>query len=392
MRSLQVATPGALIDLAGNDYLGLRTHPAVIEGAVAAARAHGGGAGASRLVSGTLAIHADLESALARLVGAPAALVCSTGYAANLAAVTALTDADTLIVSDAHAHASLIDGARLSKGTVRVAPHNDVGAVEEALRRRSQGRAVVLAESIYSVLGDAAPVADLVRVTAAHDAVLILDEAHALGVTGPGGGGLLAAARERHTAPGASAANGTAAAAGAGAGRAPGRHTGVDLDPWPAHVVVTGTLSKALGSQGGVVLGHGAVREHLVNTARAFIYDTGLAPAAAGAALAALELASADPALRDRLRANAVAIAGALGIETPAGAVMSVPMPGPDEALAAVARAAEAGVRIGCFRPPSTPDGISRLRLTARADLASEALEQALAVLASARAGQAVGS
>jgi len=151
-------------------------------------------------------------------------------------------------------------------------------------------------------------------------------------------------------------------------------------------------LSKALGSQGGVVLGHGAVREHLVNTARAFIYDTGLAPAAAGAALAALELASADPALRDRLRANAVAIAGALGIETPAGAVMSVPMPGPDEALAAVARAAEAGVRIGCFRPPSTPDGISRLRLTARADLASEALEQALAVLASARAGQAVGS
>lgn len=398
MRSLQVTTPGALTDLAGNDYLGLRTHPAVIEGAVSAARAHGGGAGASRLVSGTLAIHADLESALARLVGAPAALVCSTGYAANLSAVTALTDADTLIVSDAHAHASLIDGARLSKGTVRVVPHNDVGAVEEALRGRSQGRAVVLAESIYSVLGDAAPVAELVRVTAAHDAVLILDEAHALGVTGPGGGGLLAAARERHTAPGASAANGTAAngtaAAGPGRapGRAPGRHTGVDLDPWPAHVVVTGTLSKALGSQGGVVLGHGAVREHLVNTARAFIYDTGLAPAAAGAALAALELASADPALRDRLRANAVAIAGALGIEAPAGAVMSVPMPGPDEALAAVARAAEAGVRIGCFRPPSTPDGISRLRLTARADLASEALEQALAVLASARAGQAVGS
>ena len=391
MRSLQVTTPGALIDLAGNDYLGLRTHPAVIEGAVAAARAHGGGAGASRLVSGTLAIHADLESALARLVGAPAALVCSTGYAANLAAVTALTDADTLIVSDAHAHASLIDGARLSKGTVRVVPHNDVGAVEEALRGRSQGRAVVLAESIYSVLGDAAPVAELVRVTAAHDAVLILDEAHALGVTGPGGGGLLAAARQRHTASGTSAANGAAAAGpGPAPGRASGRHTGGDL--WPAHVVVTGTLSKALGSQGGVVLGHGAVREHLVNTARAFIYDTGLAPAAAGAALAALELASADPALRDRLRANAVAIAGALGIEAPAGAVMSVPMPGPDEALAAVARAAQAGVRIGCFRPPSTPDGISRLRLTARADLASEALEQALAVLASARAGQAVGS
>jgi 8-amino-7-oxononanoate synthase len=333
VRSTPVTDPG-LLDLAGNDYLGLRAHPRIIAGAVEAAQTYGGGAGASRLVTGTLAIHAELEAALAALTGSPAGLVLSTGYAANLAAVTALSDPDTLVVSDAHVHASLVDGCRLSRGMVVVAAHNDVAEVERLLAERTQRRALVVVESVYSVLGDAAPLADLVSVCRAHGAVLVIDEAHALGVVGDRGEGLAA---------------------------------GLGITDHP-DVVLTLTLSKSLGAQGGAVLAHSAVRDQLVNTARSFIYDTGLAPAAAGAALAALQVLGDEPERAKQVRANAAVLADAIGVEPPAGAVLSRPMPGPDEALAAVAQAAAQGLRIGCFRPPSTPDGISRIRLTAHAD------------------------
>ncbi len=344
VRSTPITEPG-LLDLAGNDYLGLRTHPRIIAGAVDAARAFGGGAGASRLVTGTLAIHAELEAALAELTGSPAGLVFSTGYAANLAAVTALTDADTLLVTDAHVHASLVDGARLSRAARVVARHNDLAHVAELLAGRAQRRAVVVVESVYSVLGDAAPLDDLVAVCAEQGAVLIIDEAHALGVVGERGEGMAAG-------------------------------LGITDNP---DVVLTLTLSKSLASQGGAVLAHGAVRDHLVNSARSFIYDTGLAPAAAGAALAALGVLAEEPGLPNQVRANAAALADAIGVDRPAGAVLSRPMPGPDEALAAVAHARDNGLRIGCFRPPSTPDGISRIRLTAHADHTD--LTDALAVL-----------
>lgn len=347
-RRLVPTEPRALTDLAGNDYLALRSDSRVIAGAVAAAEEYGAGAGASRLVSGTLRIHADLEDALAVHTGAPSALVLSTGYHANLAAITALTDADTLIVSDAHAHASLIDGCRLSRARVAVARHNDVAHVRELVESRSEQRAVIVVESIYSVLGDAAPVAELVALADRTGAVLLVDEAHALGVAGDHGAGLVAAAG------------------------------------YAAHplVVRTLTLSKSLGSQGGAVLGHPAVREQLVNAARPFIFDTGLAPAAAGAALSALDILAREPELPGRVRSVAATLAGSCGVDVPAGAVMSVPMPGPTEALAGVSAAAEHGIRVGCFRPPSTPDGSSRLRITARADLTGAALELARRVLA----------
>ena len=346
-RRLVTTKTGDGLDLAGNDYLGLRTHPAVVAGAVAAAETYGGGAGASRLVSGTLPIHDELEAALTALTGAPSALVLSTGYAANLAVLTTLADAGTLVVSDEHTHASLIDGCRLSRAAVAVSRHNDLGHIADLLSRRDAPRAVVVAESIYSVLGDAAPVEDLIDLTAEVGALLIIDEAHALGVAGPRGGGLVAAAG----------------------------HAGAE------HVVVTGTLSKAFGSQGGAVLASPDVREHLVNTARPFIYDTGLAPAAAGAALAALGVLADHPELLDRLGATAARLAEACGVPAPAGAVMSVLMPGPHEAVATVERARAHGIRIGCFRPPSTPDGSSRLRLTAHADLGDADLERACSVL-----------
>jgi 8-amino-7-oxononanoate synthase len=354
-RQLAHADEQRLLDLAGNDYLGLARDPRVVAGAVAAARAYGAGAGASRLVSGTLSLHTELEQAMAAFTGFPAALAFSTGYHANLSVVQALADADTLVVSDAHIHASMIDACRLARATVTVTPHNDVVAVARALAGRPQRRALVLVETIYSVLGDAAPLAELAELAAANDAVLIADEAHAFGVGGPGGRGLLAA-------------------------------SGLVGRP---DVVATGTLSKSFGSQGGLVLGSAAVREHLVNRARPFIYDTGLAPAAAGAALAALRVLRATPELADQVRRNAAFLAGAAGVTAPAGAVLSVPMPGPREAVAAVAVAAEHGLRIGCFRPPSTPDGVSRLRLTAHAHHTDEDLATAAKVLRSVISGLA---
>lgn len=334
------------IDLAGNDYLGFAHDPRVIKAASSAAQAWGAGAGASRLVTGTLGVHQTLESALASWTGRQAAVALSTGYHANLAAVTALTDEDTLIVSDAHVHASLVDACRLSRGTVQVVPHNDLDTVEAALRGRSMKRALVIVESIYSVFGDAAPLHGLSELCAANDAVLLVDEAHGLGVAGDHGRGAVHAA----------------GLADAG------------------HVVVTATLSKALGSQGGSILGSQAVIDHVVNTARPFIYDTGLAPASAGAAAESLAILASDPSPIARLRHVAGALAEVVDQE-PAGAVMSVSMPGPSAAVAAQARCRDEGVLVGCFRPPSTPDGTSRLRITASARVSDAELPHTISVL-----------
>ncbi|MCW2782901.1 MAG: bioF [Marmoricola sp.] len=335
------------LDLAGNDYLGLSRDSRVVAAAVAAANAYGAGAGASRLVTGTLSLHDQLEHALTEFTGFPTALVFSTGYHANLSVVSALADADTLIVSDAHVHASMIDACRLTKAQVAVVPHNDVAAVSNVLSTRTRARALVLVETIYSVLGDAAPVAELAEACERYDAILVADEAHALGVAGAGGRGLLHAA-------------------------------GLSARP---EVVASLTLSKSLGAQGGAVLGSAAVREHLVNRARPFIYDTGLAPAATGGALAALGVIRDEPARVARVNEIAATLAAVCRVERPAGAVLAVPMPGPREAVAAVEAAAAQGVRIGCFRPPSTPDGVSRLRLTAHAHLSDEDVAMAAKVL-----------
>jgi 8-amino-7-oxononanoate synthase len=337
-----------LIDLAGNDYLGLSRHPRVVETAAQAALTWGAGAGASRLVTGTLGVHRELESVLARFCDQPAGLVFSTGYHANLAVVAALADEDTVIVSDAHVHASLIDACRLARVRVQVTRHNDVEAVRAALVGRSEDRALVLVESIYSVFGDAAPLGELASLCAEHDGVLIVDEAHAIGVAGSRGEGLVS----------------SLGLAGSG------------------EVIVTATLSKSLGSQGGAVLGAPALVEHLVNKARPFIYDTGLAPAAAGGALAALRVLQDEPERAAAVRACTSALADAVGTVRPAGAVLAVPTPGPREALAAQAHCAKRGLRVGCFRLPSTPDGSSRLRITGRATLRGTELDQVCRALA----------
>ncbi len=340
------AAAGGLLDLAGNDYLGLARDPRVVEAGVEAMRTWGAGATGSRLVSGTTALHAELEDALAGWTGQPAALVLSSGYLANLAAVCGLADRDTLVVSDAHVHASLVDACRLSRARVVVVPHGDVDAVDTALAARPEERALVLTESVFSVLGDAADLRALSDVCARRDAVLVVDEAHSLGVTGGGRGSLVEA----------------------GLAGAP-------------HVVVTVTLSKALGAQGGAVLGAVEVREHLVNRARPFIFDTGLAPASAGAALRALRVVGEEAERVARVRAHVAALAAAAGQRPPAGAVFSVPIGAAASALAAAAQCAEQGVVVGCFRPPSTPDDVSRLRVTASAALSDADVQRAVGVL-----------
>ncbi|GGY87323.1 8-amino-7-oxononanoate synthase [Streptomyces nitrosporeus] len=343
-----------LLDLASNDYLGLTRHPEVTAAAAEAALRWGAGATGSRLVTGSTTLHAELEDALAAFCGFEAALVFSSGYAANLAALTALGAPGGLIVSDAGNHASIVDGCRLSRAATAVVPHADPDAVRKALDGHT-GRALAVTDSVFSVDGDAAPLAGLAAACRESGAVLLVDDAHGLGVLGEGGRGALAAA---------------------GLAGAP-------------DTVATLTLSKSLGSQGGAVLGPARVITHLVNTARTFIFDTGLAPAAAGAALGALRLLRREPERAGRAREAAAALYGGLtaaGLTAvrPDAAVVSVRAPSAEDAVRWAADCRTAGVAVGCFRPPSVPDGVSRLRLTARADLTDRQITVAVSTLVSA--------
>ena len=335
------------LDLASNDYLGLSQHPDVIDGGVAALRVWGAGATGSRLVTGDTELHQEFESELAEFVGAAAGLVFSSGYTANLGAVVGLSGPGSLLVSDAYSHASLVDACRLSRARVVVTPHRNVGAVDTALAYRDEQRAVVVTDSVFSADGTLAPIRELHDVCRRHRALLIVDEAHGLGVRGRGRGLL--------------------------------HELGLAGAP---DVVMTTTLSKALGSQGGVVLGPAAVRAHLIDAARPFIFDTGLAPAAVGAARAALRVLKAEAWRPEAVLKHARELAQICGVpEVPQSAVVSVSLGDPEVALAAAIACLDAGVRVGCFRPPTVPVGTSRLRLTARASLDASELELARQVL-----------
>lgn len=342
-----------LVDLAGNDYLGLSRHPEVRAAAAAAVDVWGAGSTGSRLVTGTTTEHTALERELADFLGAEAALVFSSGYLANLGVVTALAGPEDLLVSDALNHASVIDACRLSGARRIVVEHCSPIAVERALAGTSipYRRAFVLTESVFSV-DDVAPLAELAEVCRGYGAALLVDEAHGIGVHGEGGRG------------------GAHAAGLAGA----------------QDVVLTVTLSKSLGTQGGAVVGPQAVIDHLVDAARGFIFDTALAPACVAAARAALRILRREPELSDRVQANAwrlheIARAAGLPASPPSGAVTSVVLGEAEHTVRAAQLCADAGVRVGCFRPPSVPDGSSRLRLTARADLTEDDFARVSTVL-----------
>jgi 8-amino-7-oxononanoate synthase len=341
-----------LLDLAGNDYLGLSRDKRVAGAAAAATLRWGAGSTGSRLVTGTIEAHIELEQELASFCGTQAGLVFSSGFMANLGVLTALSGKGSAIVTDAYLHASLIDGCRLSRADVAVMPHGDVAAITHALKTRRTERALVVTDSVFSVDGDLAPLRELHAACRDHGAALVVDDAHGFGVLGPGGRGAVAEA-------------------------------GLIGEP---DVVTTVTLSKALGAQGGAVLGPRRVIKHLVNSARSFIFDTGLAPSSTTAALAALHLLRDEPALPERVRAAALTLAArlreaGLRVTEPDAAVVSVLASTPEQAVAWADDCRAAGVWVGCFRPPSVPDGVSRLRLTARADLTEADLDRAVEVI-----------
>ncbi|MEU0464544.1 8-amino-7-oxononanoate synthase [Amycolatopsis sp. NPDC006131] len=349
------------LDLAGNDYLGLARDKRVAGAAAAAALRWGAGATGSRLDTGSTEVHTELEYELARFCGAQAALVFSSGFTANLGAVTALSGAESAIVSDKHIHTSLIEGCRLSRTDVAAISHCDPAAIKHALATRRKPRALVVTDSVFSVDGDLAPLPELSQVCREHGAALLVDDAHGFGVLGDGGRGAVHAA-------------------------------GLAGEP---DVVTTISLSKALGAQGGAVLGPRRVIRHLVDTARSFIFDTGLAPASAAAALAALGVLKSEPDLPEKVLTHAITLSAQLRaagfrVSNPEAAVISVQAPSAESAVEWADRCAEQGVRVGCFRPPSVPDGISRLRLTARADLTESDVDTAVKVISeSAPAGAA---
>jgi 8-amino-7-oxononanoate synthase len=350
-----------LIDLASNDYLGLAGDKRPAAAAAEAAARWGTGSTGSRLVTGTTTLHTRLEERLAGFGGAMGALVFSSGYLANLAVVTALAGAlggagEVLVVSDARNHASLIDACRLARARVVVTPHRDAGAVRQVLAGRDEAAAVVVSDAVFSVDGALAPVAELHAAARDHGALLVLDEAHSFGVLGPGGRG---------------------AAAAAGIAAEPG-------------LVRTVTLSKSLAGQGGAVLAAPEVIQTLVDTGRGFIFDTGLAPPCAGAALAALEVLESEPDLGARAQASTVQLADlatdlGLRVSRPDAAVLAVILGTPERAVRAREICAGHGVRVGCFRPPSVPAGQSCLRLTGRADLTETDLVAAVRALTAVR-------
>src|SRR5690349_2295123 len=350
-----------LLDLASNDSLGLCGDERLNAAAAEAARVWGTGSTGSRLVTGTTELHARLETALARFTGAAGALVFSSGYLANLTVVTALAAVlgapnDLLIVSDAGNHASLIDACRLSRARVTVTPYRDPDAVRKVLANRDEAAAIVVSDAVFSVDGALAPVAELHAAARSGGALLVLDEAHAFGVTGPGGRGAAVAA-------------------------------GIAAEP---DLIRTITLSKALAGQGGAVLGAPEVIDTLVDTGRGFIFDTGLAPPCAGAALAALEVVAAESGLGVRARAAAARLAGiaadfGLRVSAPDAAVLAVTVGESARAVRAKETCAAYGVRVGCFRPPSVPRGRACLRLTGRASLTEDDFAAAARALAAVR-------
>jgi len=377
-RRLAARGPGhdGLLDLASNDYLGLCGDERLAAGASEAIRKWGTGSTGSRLVTGTTMLHAELESQLAEFTGAPAALVFSSGYLANLTVITALAaglgtpggaaglgiPGGVLVVSDAGNHASLIDACRLARTQggagirVVVTPHRDAGAVRRALASRDEGAAIVVSDAVFSVDGALAPAGELHAAAREHGALLVLDEAHAFGVIGPGGRGVAAAAQ-------------------------------IAAEP---DVVRTVTLSKAAAGQGGAVLAAPEVITALVDTGRGFIFDTGLAPPSVGAALAALQVIVTEPGLGARALANTARLAGlaaGLGLRAkPTGAaVLAIVIGEAGQAVRAQQICAGHGVRAGCFRPPSVPAGQACLRLTGRADMTEGDFAVAARALAAVR-------
>jgi 8-amino-7-oxononanoate synthase len=322
--------------LCSNNYLGLADHPRLRLAAADAALRLGTGAGASRLISGSMSIHIELEARLAEFKAKPAALLFGSGYLANTGVIAALARRGEVVFSDELNHASIIDGCRLAKAETFVYRHADTEHLEWGLRRVAGRAALIVTDGVFSMDGDLAPLPELAVLARRHRCRLMVDEAHATGCVGPGGRGSVAAA---------------------------GLADEVDL--------IVGTLGKALGGYGAYVCGSLRLVDLLVNTARPFIFSTALPPPTVAAALAALDLLVERPQRVERLHANASALRDGLlaeGLETQ-GSTQIVPLlvGEADETMALTNRLLELGVFAQGIRPPTVPTGTCRLRLTTMA-------------------------
>lgn len=344
---------------AGNDYLGLSSHPGVIKAGCAALKQYGNSATASRLVSGNHPLLRSLEERLARLKGKEAALVFPSGYMANLGFVASVSGADDMIYMDRLAHASLYDGWRLSGAGLKRFRHNNVEHLEELLEqeisKRQDGKVLIITEGVFSMDGDTAPLPELKRLTDRHGCLLAVDDAHGTGVLGAGGKG-----------------------------------TAAYLEAEPE--VEIGTLSKAIGSLGGFVAGSQEIIAYLINKARPFIFTTGLPPASAASAEAAIRLLDEEGWRRERvlaLAARARQELGRAGFDIPPGITPIIPLIVGDEkqALMLSDLCLSRGVFIPAIRTPAVPKNQARLRMTVSAAHTDDELDQAIDLLA-ASAGE----
>jgi 8-amino-7-oxononanoate synthase len=340
--------------LCSNNYLGLADHPRVREAAAEAAMRYGAGSGASRLVSGNMTIHRRLEDRLADFERAEACLLFGSGYLANAGVVSALAREGDVVFSDALNHASIIDGCRLARAKTFVYDHNDVEHLEWGLREAGGRGSLIVTDGVFSMDGDVAPLAEIVELAQRYDARVMVDEAHGTGALGPGGRGAVAAA---------------------------GLEDEVDL--------IVGTLGKALGSYGAYVCCDATVSKYLINSARTLIFSTALSPPAVAAAMAALELLREQPRRVEKLQRNGNVLRAALldeGLPVPEGETQIVPVIVGDAggAVRASERALERGVFAQAIRPPTVPEGTSRLRLAVMASHTKSELRDAAKVIAAA--------
>jgi len=340
----------SMLLMCSNDYLGLSAHPALREAAVKAMERYGFGSGASRLISGTSALHVELERRIAAFKGTESALLFNSGYAANTGIIPAIAGEGDVILSDRLNHASIIDGCRLSKAKLVVYPHKDVEHLENALKKNKNAkRTLIVTDGVFSMDGDIAPLPELLFLSVKYDAILMVDDAHATGVLG-------------------------------GNGRGTAEHFGLD---GRVHIQM-GTLGKAFGSFGAYAAGDRDVIEYLVNRARSFIYSTALPPAVCAASLAAISLVEGKPELRKTLwdnRERFVHGLDAMGVSTGISKtpIVAVIMGESANALRTSGKLFDHGIYATAVRPPSVPDGAARIRATVTAAHSSEDIDAALA-------------
>ena len=340
--------------LCSNNYLGLADHPRVRRAAADAAERYGAGAGASRLICGDMELHGALERHLAAFKRTESALLFGSGYMANLGVVTTLAGEGGVVFSDELNHASLIDGCRLAKAETFVYRHRDVEHLSWGLEKAAGRASLIVTDGVFSMDGDVAPLPSLAEVAARHGAMLVVDEAHGTGAIGPGGRGTVAAA---------------------------GLEGVVD--------VVVGTLGKALGSYGAYACTTSRLRDLLINRARPFIFSTAPPPPSVGAAIAALALLESRPGVVEHLRRNGAVMREALGsydLDVGDSRTQIIPVMVGDarRAMALCERVLDGGVFAQAIRPPTVPDGTSRLRLTVMASHRADELQNAARVIGKA--------